>query len=132
MDEIKLKEILFDILDEYEEYEDIVDTLRNIESEKMISEEEYDFIMENYDNWLEEYEEKKETLEEKKLTKEEIKDLLYQIQNEFDNELDFDFDYNGRELTQDDLDMLSYYLDCFVNKMYSIIDDYVVDDELED
>lgn len=65
--------------------------------------------------------------ENKKITKEKVKDLLYAVQNEFDNELDYDFDYNDRELTDDDLNMLSYYLNCFVNKV-----DLVIDDELED
>ena len=65
--------------------------------------------------------------ENKKITKEKVKDLLYAVQNEFDNELDYDFDYNNRELTDDDLNMLSYYLNCFVNKV-----DLVIDDELED
>ena len=64
--------------------------------------------------------------ENKKITKEKVKDLLYAVQNEFDNELDYDFDYNDRELTDDDLNMLSYYLNCFVNKV-----DLVIDDELE-
>lgn len=65
--------------------------------------------------------------ENKKITKEKVKDLLYAVQNEFDNELGYDFDYNDRELTDDDLNMLSYYLNCFVNKV-----DLVIDDELED
>lgn len=65
--------------------------------------------------------------EDKKITKEKVKDLLYAIQNEFDNELDYDFDYNDKELTDDDLNMLSYYLNCFINKV-----NLVIDDELED
>jgi len=51
--------------------------------------------------------------EDKKITKERVKDLLYAVQNEFDNELGYDFDYNDRELTDDDLNMLSYYLNCY-------------------
>ena len=65
--------------------------------------------------------------EDKKITKERVKDLLYAVQNEFDNELGYDFDYNDRELTDDDLNMLSYYLNCFINKV-----NLVIDDELED
>lgn len=65
--------------------------------------------------------------ENKKITKEKVKDLLYAVQNEFDNELDYDFDYNNRELTDDDLNMLSYYINCFVDKV-----DLLIDDELED
>lgn len=64
--------------------------------------------------------------EDKKITIEKVKDLIYRVQNEFDNELDYDFDYNGRELTDDDFCLMSYYLNCFVGKL-----ELVIDDELE-
>lgn len=57
------------------------------------------------------------------MTKQAIKDLLYDVENEFDNELDYDFDYNGREITDDELDMISYAISCFVNKCSVMIDE---------
>lgn len=54
----KLKELLFDLFDNYKEYEDIRDSLRSLASDNEITEQEYDIILDNYDKWLEEYEEK--------------------------------------------------------------------------
>ncbi|MBO7614811.1 MAG: hypothetical protein J6T15_03850 [Bacilli bacterium] len=65
--------------------------------------------------------------EDTKITIDKMKDLLYAVQNEFDNELDYDFDYNGREITDDDINLMTYYLKCYVDKVYA-----VMDDELED
>ena len=53
-----LKNILYDLFEQYEWCEDIIDTLRNLNTEKEISDEEYDFIMANYEEWLKEWEEK--------------------------------------------------------------------------
>lgn len=61
------------------------------------------------------------------MSKEKIKDLLYKVQNEFENEIG-DYDYNGRELTNDDINMLCDYINCFVGKTYLLIDEY--DDEV--
>lgn len=57
------------------------------------------------------------------MSNKEIKDLIYSVKNEFDNELDYDYDYNGRELTDDDLNMISVAIDNFCNKLYLVIDD---------
>lgn len=57
------------------------------------------------------------------MSKEEIKDLIYKIQCEFDNELDYEYDYNGRELTDDDLDMIQNAVDNFANKLSLCVDD---------
>ena len=65
--------------------------------------------------------------EDTKITIDKMKDLLYAVQNEFDNELDYDFDYNGREITDDDINLMTYYWKCYVDKVYA-----VMDDELED
>lgn len=54
----KLKELLFDLFDNYEEYEGIRDSLRSLASDNEITEQEYDIILDNYDKWLAEYEEK--------------------------------------------------------------------------
>ena len=54
----KLKELLFDLFDNYKEYEDIRDSLRSLASDNEITEQEYDIILDNYDKWLAEYEEK--------------------------------------------------------------------------
>lgn len=59
------------------------------------------------------------------MNKEEIKDLIYKVQNEFDNELDYDYDYNGRELTDDDLDMIQNACDNFARKLNLYLDDEI-------
>ena len=65
--------------------------------------------------------------ENKKITIEKVKEIIYKLVNEFDNELDYDYDYNDRELTNDDLNMLSCCVSNFANKL-----ELVIDDELED
>ena len=55
----KLKKILFDELDCYEDYDDIIDSIRSYESNGDITEEEYDIILDNYDEWLEEWNNKR-------------------------------------------------------------------------
>lgn len=57
------------------------------------------------------------------MSKEEIKDLIYRVENEFNNELDFDYDYNGRELTDDDLNMIENAITNFSNKLELCVDD---------
>lgn len=64
------------------------------------------------------------------MNKERIKDIVYQVQNEFDNEI-VDYDYNGRELTDDDLNMLTDYLNCFCQKLDTMIDDLEYESEVE-
>lgn len=50
-----LKETLFDELDRFENYEDIIKDLRSLNSLGEISNEEYDIILKNYDKWLKEW-----------------------------------------------------------------------------
>lgn len=57
------------------------------------------------------------------MSKEEIKDLIYRVENEFNNELDFDYDYNGRELTDDDLNMIENAITNFATKLSMCVDD---------
>ena len=54
----KLKAILFDLFDQYEEADDIVESLRSLNSCDNINDNEYDTIMANYEQWLQEYEKK--------------------------------------------------------------------------
>ena len=54
-----LKNILYDLFEQYEWCEDIINELRNLNTENVISDEEYDFIMANYEQWLKEWEERK-------------------------------------------------------------------------
>jgi hypothetical protein len=53
---INLKTILYDLFAEYEDCEDIIDALRNLNTEKVITNKEYNFIMANYEQWLKEWE----------------------------------------------------------------------------
>ena len=58
------------------------------------------------------------------ITKEKIKDLIYDTQNEFSNELDYDYESeSGRELTDTDFEIMEEYLTNFCNKLYARIDD---------
>lgn len=64
---------------------------------------------------------------DKKITKEKIKDLLYAIQNEFINELDFDYESKFKEdITNNDLNMLIEFMARFVEKV-----ELTMGDELE-
>lgn len=66
--------------------------------------------------------------EDRKITKEKIKDLLYNVRNEFDNELDYEYETEtGKELTDTDFEVMTEYLDRFLDKVNMLIDD-----ELED
>lgn len=56
MKEIRLKKILFNLFDMYDNYEDIIYELRTFNSLSEISNEEYDIILKNFDKWLTEYE----------------------------------------------------------------------------
>lgn len=64
--------------------------------------------------------------EDKRITVEKVKDLIYRVRKEFDNEGLVDFDYN-RSLTDNDFTLISYYLMCFVNKLELVIDDELCD-----
>lgn len=53
-----IKEIMFNLFDEYEEYDDIKNALRNMNSFGEVSNQEYDMALDNWDNWLVEWENK--------------------------------------------------------------------------
>ena len=58
------------------------------------------------------------------ITKEKIKDLIYNTQNEFSNELDYDYESeSGKELTDSDFEIMEEYLSRFCDKLYNYIDD---------
>lgn len=59
------------------------------------------------------------------MSKEKIKDLLYDIRNEFCNELQEDYISEVKKyLDEDDYELMIEFLDRYVDKMYIIIDDY--------
>ena len=66
--------------------------------------------------------------EDKKITIEKVKDLVYALQNEFDNELDYDYKSKYKaELTETDFNIMLEFLERFVGKFeLSIVE------ELED
>ena len=66
--------------------------------------------------------------EDKKITIEKVKDLIYALQNEFDNELDYDYTSKYKaELTETDFNIMLEFLERFIGKFeLSIIE------ELED
>lgn len=66
--------------------------------------------------------------EDKKITTEKVKDLLYNLQNEFENELDFDYKSEYKEkLEEQDFNIMFEFLERFVNKA-----ELLINDELED
>ena len=62
-------------------------------------------------------------VDDKKILIESIKELIYKAKNEFCDELDFDYDYNGRELSEEDLNMLEDCINNFTNKLELIIEE---------
>lgn len=56
MNNNKIKEIMFNLFDEYEDCDDIIDALRSLETEQKITEEEYDYAMKYWDEILQEWE----------------------------------------------------------------------------
>ena len=53
-----IKEIVFDLLDTYEDYEDIIENIRSLVSCGELNDNDYDYILDNYDRLLEEYNKK--------------------------------------------------------------------------
>ena len=72
--------------------------------------------------------EEKIMFEDKKITIEKVKDLIYALQNEFDNELDYDYKSKYKaELTETDFNIMLEFLERFIGKFeLSIVE------ELED
>ena len=70
----------------------------------------------------------KTMFEDKKITIEKVKDLIYALQNEFDNELDYDYKSKYKaELTETDFNIMLEFLERFIGKFeLSIVE------ELED
>lgn len=58
------------------------------------------------------------------ITKEQTKNILYDVYCEFENEIDTYETSSGRELTNDDLDIMFEFLQCYVDKVKLLIDDY--------
>jgi hypothetical protein len=56
------------------------------------------------------------------LEREQIKNLIYDTQNEFSNEIDNYESESGKELTDTDFEIMEEYLSCFCNKLYAYID----------
>ena len=55
--------------------------------------------------------------ENKKITIEKVKDLIYALQNEFDNELDYDDTSKYKaELTETDFNIMLEFLERFIGK----------------
>ena len=64
--------------------------------------------------------------EDKRITKDKVKDVIYAVLNEFNNELDLDYEFIDRVITNEDLNMISDGVEKFVNKL-----ELVINDELE-
>ena len=70
----------------------------------------------------------KTMFEDKKITIEKVKDLIYALQNEFDNELDYDYKSKYKaELTETDFNIMLEFLERFIGKF-----ELSIAEELED
>ena len=65
--------------------------------------------------------------EDRNITKEKIKDILYAVRNEFENEIDNIDEVMETEITDRELDLMLKFLDMFISKA-----DLVIDDEVDD
>lgn len=66
--------------------------------------------------------------EDKKITIEKVKDLIYALQNEFDNELDYDYTSKYKaEFTETDFNIMLEFLERFIGKF-----ELSIAEELED
>ncbi|MDA3053248.1 hypothetical protein OFO01_07210 [Campylobacter sp. JMF_01 NE2] len=55
IDKDKCKDYLFDLFEEFDDYDPIKDRLRSLNSNNDLNDDEYDFCMENYENYLDEW-----------------------------------------------------------------------------
>ena len=53
-----LKELVFDLFEKYEDYEDIINGIRSLVSENEITDSDYNFILDNYNDLCREYNKK--------------------------------------------------------------------------
>ena len=60
---------------------------------------------------------------------EKINDILYDVRNEFENEIDTYETISNRELTSDDLNIMFEFLDNYINKVEMIIKDELSEEE---
>ena len=52
MDKVRIGQIMFDLFDSYEDCDEIIDSLRSLNSEREITDEEYDYCLEHWDEIL--------------------------------------------------------------------------------
>ena len=65
--------------------------------------------------------------EDRNITKEKVKDILYAVRNEFENEVSDIDDIFEDEITDREIDLMFKFLDMFISKA-----DLVIDDEVDD
>lgn len=95
----KLKNLLYEEFNLHNNYDDIIDDLRSLNSSGELTDEEYNTISENYSKWLEEWASRKETNTYKFLN-----DLIYDIteDNRTNQNKKYDFDKTIENLIDDD------------------------------
>ena len=65
--------------------------------------------------------------EDENITKEKIKDILYAVRNEFENEVSDIDDTFEDKITDREIDLMFKFLDMFIDKTNMVIDDEVRD-----
>ena len=65
--------------------------------------------------------------EDRNITKEKVKDILYAVRNEFENEVSDIDDTFEDEITDREIDLMFKFLDMFIDKTNMVIDDEVRD-----
>lgn len=63
---------------------------------------------------------------DEKITIQKVKDIIYAVRNEFENEIDTYETSDGKELTDNDIFIMFEFLDKYIDKL-----ELVIDDELE-
>ena len=63
----------------------------------------------------------------REITKSKIKDILYAVRNEFENEIDNIDEVIETKITDRELNLMFKFLDMFINKIEVVIDDEVDD-----
>ena len=68
--------------------------------------------------------------EDKKITKDKVKDLLYVVRNEFENELDDIDDVFEDSISDREINLMFKFLDMFIDKTTMVIDDELEEKEV--
>lgn len=61
------------------------------------------------------------------ITIEKVKDLLHDLQDEFNDMIGYDWEFLDKKLTEDHFEFANYVLECFIDKLELLINDKLCD-----